>query len=156
MSIIFTLHFDKKIDQPDWIAGWYTQLLWEYIYEAQGGPGNHPDTIGKLAKHFKIKIQPLLKVGGQDFSIEEYGGNKELFERMKKLNQACWQPPQKLIDCLKVFVEKLDDNPEVFFQLNIKDDYFLQGEFKKDLIDLIHMSEWAKENGIQKIRLEVG
>ena len=156
MGIILTLNFDKKIAQPDWIAGWYTQVLFEYIYEAGSGGGSVPNTIGDLANHFGIKIQPLLKLGGQDFSLEEYGGNKKLFEEVKKHNQACWQAPQKLIDCLKIFVEKIDENPEAFLQLDIKDNYFLQGEFKKDLLDLIHMAEWAKENGIRKVRLEAG
>lgn len=154
MGTILTLKFDKKIDKPDWIAGWYTEVLVEYIYAAEIGGGVVADTIGDLANNFGIKIQPLLKLGGQDFSLEEYGGNKELFEREKKLNQACWQAPQKLIDCLKVFVEKIDENPDVFSQLDIKDDYFLKGEFKKDLVDLIHIAEWAKENGIRKVRLE--
>jgi hypothetical protein len=156
LGVILTLRFDQKIGLPDWMAGWYTQVLFKYIYEAQGGAGVVPNTIGDLVNHFGIDIQPLLKLGGQDFSLEEYGGNKELFERVKKHNQACWQAPQKLIDCLKVFVEKIDENPEVLFQLDVKDNYFLQGEFKKDLVELIRMAEWAKEHGVKKVRLEAG
>ena len=156
MSIILTVSLNKKIDLPDWMEGWYTQVLFDYVYEAQGGPGVYPDTIGELAKHFKIKIQPLLKVGGQNFSLEEYGGNIEVFERMKKHNQACWQPPQKLIDCLIVFIEKLESNPEIFSQLIVKDNYFLEGHFKKDLIDLMNIAKWANENGVKKLKLEIG
>lgn len=156
MSIILTLNFDKKIDGPDWYSGWYTQTLFDYIYAAQSGAGIVRDTLRDLAKYFKIKIQPLLKMGGADLSLEEYGGNKELYEKGKKYNQSCWQNPQKLIDCLKVFVEKIDNNPEVFSQLNVKDEYFLQGDFKKDLMDIIRILEFAKENGIKKVRLEAG
>jgi hypothetical protein len=147
------MEFDKDLEKPSWLSGWYCQVLFEYIYEFDCHAGAVPDVLGKLVKHFRVKIDPLLKVAGQDFSIEEYGGNKELFEKVRKANQSCWQRPQKLIDCLRVFVDKIDNEPSVFSQLEIQDEYFLQGYFKNELLDLIRMAEWAKENGVKKIRL---
>ena len=153
MSIIMSMNIDKDINQPSWFSRWYCQILFEYIYEFSCHAGAVPNNLGKLVKHFDIKINPLLKVAGQEFSIEEYGNDKEKFEKARKYNISCWQNPQKLIDCLKGFVDKIDYEPDVFSRLEIQDDYFLQGYFKKELLDLIRMAEWAKENNVRKIRL---
>ena len=153
MGIIMSMELDKDLNQPSWFSEWYCQALFEYIYEFTSHAGAVPNTLGKLVKHFGIKINPLLKVAGQDLSLEEYGNNQEIFEKERKYNKSCWQSPQKLINCLRDLVDKVDNEPDVFSKLEIQDDYFSQGYFKNELLDLIRMAEWAKENDVKKIRL---
>lgn len=154
MGICLYMGFDNGSSCPFWFTKSDSKALVWYIVEVENGPGAFPDTIGKLADQFGVNIKPLLKIGGQDFSIEEFGGNETAFKQYQKSNKAAWQKPQDLIDCLQTFVNKLDNEPDIFAKLKVEDDYFLSETFKQDLIDLIHMAEWAKENEVKKIRLE--
>lgn len=154
MSIMLMMNLDRDIEEPEWFATAYFQVLPLYIFEVEGGAGNYPDTIGALAKYFNLSIEPLLKLAGQDFSREEFPSD-EIFANYQVSQIAAWQPPQELIECLKLFVEKIDGDPEVYSRLQVEDTYFLDGEFKRDLLELHRMAGWAKENGVEKIRLVV-
>ena len=92
-----TLHMSTDIEKrcPFWFTKSDSKAFVWYINEVESGPGAFPDTIGKLVKYFGINIKPLLKIGGQDFSIEEFGNNKVEFERYQKHNKSAWQKTSK-------------------------------------------------------------
>jgi|SRR5687768_1351305 len=154
MGICLSMSVDKGQSCPFWFTKSDSIAFVWYITEVENGAGAFPNTVGKLVEHFGIDIKPLLKIGGQDFSIEELGIDEEEFTKYQESNQAAWQTPQELIDCLQFFVKKIDDQPDVFSKLEVEDGYFLRGTFRQDLFDILRMAEWAKESGAEKLRLE--
>jgi hypothetical protein len=155
MSIMLTVEFDRELEQPYWISSWYSQVLPMYLMEVELGAGALPDCIGDLIRHFEINIDPLLNSCGHEFAREELPSD-EIFARYQAQREAAWQPPQVLIDCTRGFVEKIESDPEVFSRLDITDKYFVGGGFIRELTDLIRIAEWAKEQGVQKLRMLVG
>lgn len=154
MGVCLYISVDHGLRCPFWFTKSDSKALVSYIAELESRAGAVPNSLGKLVEHFDLDIQPLLKIAGQEFTIEELGISEAEFQEYQESNQAAWQSPQELIDCLQAFIQKIDDEPEVFSRLQITDDYFLRGFFIQDLLDLIHMAEWAKDNGAAKLKLE--
>jgi hypothetical protein len=85
---------------------------------------------------------------------------------------AAWQPVDELIACLHDFLYVLDSFPGIHpFSVveamrqqvatcynrdqTVDDDYFRGGVFQADLSDLLHMAEWAQQQGNGQVRLVV-
>ena len=116
------------------------------------------DVIGSVGEHFNIDLTPLERVFAPN-----HDGSETAWE-------ATAQPPGELADCLRNLAQVLTDDPSAFAgmelapsesyltpeQLQRNRDYFLKGEFLRDLTDLLRMAEWAEESGEERVRLYYG
>ena len=114
-----------------------------------------PDVVGILAERFGIDIRPLEKIF--DPNEDEYPADWN----------AKAQLPDELADCLQSLIRVLDSNPESLTEKDLvprkgsvgpqrqqRDrEYFLRGEFRRDLGELLILADWAKENGESRVRL---
>jgi hypothetical protein len=108
-----------------------------------------------FSQTFRIDLTPLFLVADRSNSAS-----------------AAWQPVDELLGCLQDFLHVLDTYPGIHpFSVveamrqqvaacynrdeTVDDDYFKGGTFQADLSDLLHMAEWAQQQGSGQVRLVV-
>lgn len=165
--ITLGIEVDNRKKCPFWFSKTDSKILCNYVlFEYLWDVGNYPNVIGMLEKSLHLDLAPLRKVAVPEMPLEEKladaGNNEEKrkkaikdWKKEKASNEAAWQPPQKLTECIQKFLNALDNNPNIFKKLKVTDSYFTEGVFKQDLTDLLHMAKWAKENA-KKMRLNAG
>jgi len=135
-------------------------LFSEYLDEYERHVGNLKDVIRPLVERLGLNIEPLLRQAGWEFSRLEFPSDK-IFAEYQKAREVAWQPPQQLIDCLTQIIKVIDAHPEIFIEIglssySIEENYFIRGAFRRDLLDLLQMTEWAKGIDAQRILLISG
>jgi hypothetical protein len=115
-----------------------------------------PDVIGDIAERFQVNLAPLERV---------FDPNNAEAEAMW---EATAQPPGELGDCLRRLVEALMSNPNIFDGMDLAPshlksehlqrirEYFIEGQFLRDLADLLQKVEWAEKNGVERVHLYYG
>ena len=118
-----------------------------------------PDVFGILAERFDIDLRPLEKV----FNPNE--------DKYPEDWEAKAQPPAELADCLRRLIQALDRSPEALSEKDLAPrlpryvdsqlqqrycKYFLEGEFRSNLAELLVLAEWAIENDEPRVRLYLG
>jgi hypothetical protein len=143
-----------------------SSLFSEHIDEYERHVGNLKNVIRPLVERLNLNLGPLLRQGGWEFSRGEFPSD-EIFAEYQKQREDAWQPPQDLIDCLTNILRAIDANPGIFAEIGLSRSrvegdltgfsfqgrYFLDGGFRRDLLTLLGMAEWAKNTGTQRIRL---
>lgn len=158
MTLMMTFKIDTDLEQPPWFSTWFSEVLPQYLYEYQSQAGAVPDVVGELVRHYDLIIDPLLNSAGQDMPRSWFSSDETLASYQAG-NETAWQAPQGLLDCISVFIQKIDADPEILSRLPLEDKneqrYFSEGGFRTELLELLRMAEWAQENGVQRVRLEV-
>jgi|SRR5688572_30034781 len=153
MSILLSVEVESgKICPYDFTKS-DSRMLFEYILECRAEIGNFPNVLGQIEKRFNLNLEPLEKIGGQDFSLEDFGMDEEAFKKAEEENLISWQEPQAFIDCIQSVLSILENNPNIYSTLRVTDQYFTENIFLQDLSDLLEMFKWAKDNKEKKARL---
>jgi hypothetical protein len=156
---MFTLHLEADTDQecPYWFTETDSKLFCNYVFfEHLWQTGNDPDIVGMLKEHFDLDIESILKVGSEELRLEDWLAGGYGDEEEWRQNQATWQSPQELVQCLQTFINALNDSPDVFVKLGVSKPYFVKGYFKQDLMDLLRMGEWTQDADCIQVRLVMG
>ena len=153
MNVILFVEVESGEECPYSFTKSDGSLLFEYIMENLAASGMVQNVLGKIEKHFHFDLEPLGRIGGQEFELEDFDMNEEEFNQAKAQNIASWQSPQVLIDCIQPILAALDENPDIFSVVDVSENYFARGVFKQDLVDLLRMINWANEKGEKKVRI---
>jgi hypothetical protein len=164
MSVILSVQTSTGEDIPVWFSRTDSKEFVGHLGAALGNTsygGDSENELVRLLKHFGLALTPLLKVGGDDEPLDSFMARDPTPEReafwheTQAREQAAWQPPEAFIGALTPFIKALEANPGTFAQLGITDFYFVEGNFNQDLLDLLHMFEWAQEHNIPRVRITV-
>ncbi len=153
MNVILFVEVESGEECPYSFTKSDGSLLFEYIMENLAASGTVQNVLGKLESHFHLDLEPLGRIGGQEWELEDFDMDEEEFKQAQAQNLDSWQSPQVLIDCIQPVLTVLDENPDIFSVLGVSANYFTRGVFKQDLVDLLRMINWAKEKGEKKARI---
>ena len=163
MGIILGIETETGEEIPLWFTETDSKLLRRQLWDAYYGSTNVE--IFRIFNHFHLSVKPLTKIVGRGEEEElnelfsrdpnnawgrEYGP-----ERMAVI-QTAWQSPESLIKIIQPLLAGMEQEPKVFAELNIADEYFVDGAFCHDMMDLVTMLDWALRKGIRKVRLVEG
>lgn len=138
------------------------KTLANYVMLFSTDGGWEVDAFKQLQNHYGLDLSPLKKYAGQDWGIEDMrdalkGKSDEeiqqYVDQMKEKNLAAWQPPEELERCLGALITKLEEILKPYKDLGIMDSYFTTTPFMRELTLIYKMARWAKEEGIEAVRL---
>jgi hypothetical protein len=119
--------------------------------------------VDKIARYFALDITRLHAIAEREeetlesfLSRDPTEARRQYWMKIHEQNEAAWQAPRNLMTLLARLLEALNTNPNVYTHLQLTDDYFIQGFFQQDIQDLYRMMQWAEQEQIEQVRLEVG
>ena len=123
--------------------------------------------VAHLERLLGLDLRPLRRVADQDLELEHFAvvardstDAERLWREHLVRNEAAWQPPEELADCVRGLVRALVGRPRLFDQLRPRRglpdavvDYYTAGGLCDDLADLLLMADWAEACGVRRVRL---
>jgi hypothetical protein len=114
----------------------------------------------KLLNNVSLTIIPLTRMVAYDEEpLESFMARdpaewrRQHWEREHAAREAAWQTPAAMLTALDALLNLTSSLPPLLSKLNISDDYFRDGTFSQDLIDLREMIRWAEAQQIPFVRL---
>jgi hypothetical protein len=127
---------------------------------AAAGTSDASDDLVKILTHLNLTIAPLTRiVSGDEEPLESFMARdpaewrRQAWERQHAAREAAWQTPAAMVTALDALLEATRDLAALASGLGISDDYFQEGIFAQDLIDLREMLRWAQALQIPFVRL---
>lgn len=118
------------------------------------------DTLVQLLTHLHLTIAPLTRIVAYDEEpLENFMARdpaewrRQHWEHEHAAREAAWQTPVSMLTALDALLDAIRSLPASVSQLIISDDYFSEGIFLQDLIDLRQIIRWAQGQKIPFIRL---
>ena len=123
---------------------------------------NDYEDLPKLLKRIGLELSSLKKIKDGSYRSFEtflvhfpFEERKNLWNEQETAEELLWQSPENIISDLDLLLDAINSSPGIFMQTDISDNYFLDGYFRQDIIDLQKMAKWAQEQGIEKVRLTI-
>lgn len=162
MSVLLSVQTSTGEHCPLWFTHTDSRSIRRHLIEVQYH--TQSNAVMQLLEHFNLNLAPYATIGEVPEPLEQYlVRTEDRSERRVQIwkdhcaeMEATLHPPQEFIDAYTPLVKMLDSNPDVFAELGITDTYFVEGYFRYDLADLLHMFEWAVEHNIPVVRLSEG
>jgi hypothetical protein len=163
MTTLISIETETGEEVPFWFTETDTRDLKGQLWDAHYG--SKTVEIFRVFDHFHLSLEPLTRIVGrnEEESINEYFFREPLNEMITKYMQekivaieAAWQPPETLLNLINTLLSAMEQTPNLFAELSITDDYFVEGWFCHDMMDLAHMLNWAVSKGITKVRIVEG
>ena len=157
-----------KTETGEEVPFWFTETdsrhlklqLWDAYYSHTS---SSTVEIVRIFNHFHLSVEPLTKIGYEEGLIdEELSKDPTSEKRIKRAHEqrafleSTWQSPETLLTTINTLLSAMEQTPSLFAELNITDDYFVEGWFCHDMMDLAHMLNWAVSKGITKVRIVEG
>jgi hypothetical protein len=127
---------------------------------AAAGARDATDELVKLLTHLNLTIAPLTRiVSGDEEPLESFMARdpaewrRQHWESEHAAREDAWQTPAAMVTALDALLGSMRDLPALVSRLTISDDYFKEGIFAQDLIDLRQMVRWAQAQQIPFVRL---
>lgn len=127
---------------------------------AAAGAHDENNDLVKLLNSVSLTIDPLTRTVAYDeeplesfMARDPADWRRQHWEREHAAREAAWQTPAAMLTALDALLNLTNNLPPLLSKLNISDDYFRDGTFSQDVIDLRAMIRWAEAQQIPFVRL---
>ena len=157
MGAILALETITGQNPPKWFSRTDSKQFLSHLTELRWKSST--EELVRLKDHLGADLGPLDKIASEQEPLESFmardpSPERETFWHKEHAEyEAAWQEPGVLASTIKAFLTALQDDLNTYANLGIEDPYFIEGFFAQDLRDLLAMSEWARDQGIPKVRL---
>jgi hypothetical protein len=141
MSILLGLRTKSGEQIPYWFTETDTRHLRSQLWDAYYGITTVE--IVQIFNYFDLSIEPLTKIGYEEELIDRRLSKDPTNEsRIKYAHEqrvfleSTWQSPETLLNTINLLLSGMERTPNLFSELNITADYFVEGWFCHDMMDL--------------------
>jgi hypothetical protein len=124
------------------------------------GANDDTNDLVKLLNSVRLTIAPLTRMVAYDEEpLENFMARdptewrRQHWEREHAAREAAWQTPAAMLTALDALLNLTNSLSPLLSKLNTSDDYFRDGTFSQDLIDLREMIRWAEAQQVPFVRL---
>ena len=160
MGAILGIETSTGQERPTWFSRTDSKQLLRHLTELKWKTTS--DEVVRLQDHLGADLEPLSKIAGEEEPLESFMARdptperEGFWQRLHEEYEAAWQDPVLLVAIIESFLVALHAHPNAYATLGIDDEYFKDGFFEQDMTDLLAMMQWARDQGIPKVRLYAG
>lgn len=162
MTTLISIKTETGEEIPFWFTDTDSRHLKLQLVDANYGRSTDVEIV-RIFNHFHLSVEPLTRIGYEEELIDEELSKDPTSEKriqrareQRAFLESTWQSPEALLNTLNTLLSAMEQTPNLLAELNITDDYFVEGWFCHDMMDLAHMLNWAVSKGIKKVRIVEG